>query len=89
MAFTVTKLDGSVFGNKRVAILQVTADAASGVITTGLSVVDSVSLCPVSMATAAIKLKRNLSAASAAALGSIMVSSAASGDLFEIVCYGK
>ena len=88
MAYTTTNIFKSVFGNKRVVALDVTADAASGVVVTGLSVVQSITLGPVSMATAAAKLKKNLNDSSATAQGSVFVSSAASGDNFILVCMG-
>lgn len=89
MAFTNTRLIRNIEGNKIVEYWDVTADAASGVITTGLSVVEAIGgVTPVSMATAAAKFIKNTSAASATANGSIMVSSAASGDHFIIMAVG-
>lgn len=89
MAFTNTRLIRNIEGNKVVEYWDVTTDAASGVITTGLSVVEAFGgVTLVSAATAGFKCKMNLSAASAAANGSIMVSSAASGDRFIIVAVG-
>lgn len=90
MAYSVTVVDKTVFGNKRVCIFDVTADAQSGVVETGLSRVDAFDVGPVSMATfSLVKFRPNISAASAAANGSIMVSGAASGDRFFITVYGK
>lgn len=89
MAFTNTRLVRNIEGNKIVEYWDVTADAASGVITTGLGVVEAIGgVTPVSMATAAAKFIRNTSAASATANGSIMVSSVASGDHFIVVAVG-
>lgn len=89
MAFTISRLVRNIEGNKVVEIWDVTTDAASGVIATGLSVVDAIGgIVPVSMATAAAKFIKNTSAASATANGSIMVSSAASGDHFTIMAIG-
>jgi len=88
MAYTVTKLYQYNEGNKVMTAFDVTTDAASGVIVTPLSVVEAVAICPVSMGTAGIKVKRNLNAASATANGSIMVSSAASGDVFTVIAVG-
>jgi hypothetical protein len=89
MAYTATKLFSSVYGNKRVEAYSVVADATSGSVVTGLSVIDAVSMAPVSMATSGVKMRRNLSAASAAANGSLMIDDAASGDVFEIVVHGR
>lgn len=89
MAYTATIQKKTVFGNQRVEQYLVTADAASGSVTTGLSVVESAGICPVSMATAGIKVKINTSAASAAANGQVLVSSAVSGDAFFLTVYGR
>lgn len=90
MAYTKSVLSTSVWGNKRVVVLQVTADAASGAVESGLGVIESIGgLAPVSMATAAIKLKQNLNSGTTALNGSVMVSSAVSGDVFNIVCIGR
>lgn len=89
MAYTATKLKGDVHGSQRVEQYLVTADAASGVVATGLQYVDCLSFAPKSCATAGFKVKANLSAASAAANGSVMVSSAASGDDFYLIVYGR
>ena len=80
MAYTVTK-EASVFGNKRVVICNVTADAASGIITPGLGVIDGYSMSPISMATAAPLIKISTT--------TVVVSAAASGDNFFLVIYGK
>lgn len=89
MAYTATSLYKTVWGNKRVVSFDVTSDAASGSVTTGLSVIESVTLGPVSMNTAGVKLKKNLSEASATANGTLFVSSTTSGDNFIVVCVGK
>lgn len=88
MAFTVTLVKHNVAGNERISIYDVTADAASGVIGTNIGVVDGIAISPISMATAGIKLKPNLSAASSAANGNIMASSCASGDRFFVTVFG-
>lgn len=89
MAYTASGLVSTVWGNKQVRFINVTADAASGSVTTGLSVVDVAFVQNVSAATAAFKVKVNLSAASAALGGSVMVSSATSGDNFVLVAIGR
>lgn len=89
MAFDVTTLFTTVYGNKRVVALDVTADAASGAVTTGLSVVDAVTMGPISCATAAFKIKINQNSAATALNGSLFVSSAADGDNFYIVAHGR
>lgn len=89
MAFTATKIFGSVHGNQRVEGYEVLADAASGVIATGLGYVDGIAVAPVSAATAGGKFKRNLDATSALANGSVFVSSVANGDVFYVTIYGR
>jgi hypothetical protein len=80
MAYTVTR-EASVFGNKAVSLCDVSADAASGTIPTGLSKINSVALCPQSMATAAIKVS--------VSGGTVTVSNAASGDVFFLTVIGR
>jgi hypothetical protein len=89
MAFTATKLKGSVHGDQRVEQYLVAADAASGSVATGLKYVDCVTFAPKSMATAGGKIKANLNDASATANGTVFVSSVASGDDFYLVVFGR
>ncbi len=89
MAFNVSILDKSVFGNLRSVAISAVADANSGVIVTGLSVIYGMAVTPHSAATNGQNFKRNLNAASAAAQGSIMASSCANGEVFHIVAWGK
>ena len=88
MAFTIGR-EVSVFGNKRVAILSCSVDSASGVIDTGLSVVDGFSLAPISMATAAIVIKRNIGSGATSLPGKININGAVTGDVFFLVVYGR
>lgn len=80
MAYTVTKVP-TVFGNKKVDLCSVVADAASGTIPTSLGAIDAISLGPQSMATSAIKMT--------VSGGTITVSNAASGDQFWLTVYGR
>jgi hypothetical protein len=80
MAYTVTQ-EKTVWGNMRVHICNVTTDAASGTIPTGLTQIAGYSLAPISMATAAPLMK--------ASGGTITVSAAASGDNFFLTVYGR
>ena len=90
MAFTVSNLANSVFGNKSVRFLRVTADAASDAIDTGFSVVEAVlGQCPQSMATAAIKVKLNQLTAATASNGKVAMTGAASGDIFHLTVIGR
>ncbi len=91
MAFTNTRLVRNIEGNKVVEYWNVTADANSGSVITGLSVVEAVfgyTAISITTAAPAIHFRPNISAASAAANGSIMVSSCTNGDNFIIVAVG-
>jgi len=80
MAFTVSR-ENSTFGNKLVALCDVTADAASGTVPTQLTAIQSVALAPKSMASAAIKIS--------VSGGTVTVSNAASGDAFFLTVIGR
>lgn len=90
MAFTVSK-EQTVFGNKKVTMLTVTTDAVSGVIDSGLSVIDCVTFAPKSMTTIAgtFQLKPNELTAATASNGKLHIVDAISGDDIFIVCYGR
>lgn len=88
MAFTIGR-EASVMGNKRVSLLSCSVDSASGNIDTGLSVVDHVQLCPISMATAAIIIKKNIGSGATSRPGMININGAASGDVFYLCVYGR
>lgn len=89
MAFTATLLKKSVHGDERVEHYLVTADANSGSVSTGVGVITLAHLSVKSAATGAQKVKANLSAASAAANGSLFLSSCTSGDDFYVTVYGR
>lgn len=80
MAYTVTR-EQTVQGNLRVAICDVTADAASGTIPTGFGSIAGYSIAPISMATASPLMK--------ASGGTITVSAATTGDHFFVIVYGR
>jgi hypothetical protein len=88
MAYTITALDNSVFGNKKVTVIHCLADAATAAIPTGLSKVDFVTVTPKSM-TAQVKLALNAGPSATFIAGSIGVSGATSGDEFWVTCYGN
>lgn len=88
MAYTVTRTN-SVFGDKRAVILNITADAATQTVQTGLSVIDGLMTGPKSLSTAAIKVYPNSSASGVQAMGSIGISGCVSGDEFCVVVVGK
>src|SRR5678816_2679121 len=80
MAFTATLKKHAISGNERVAIYQVAADAASGMVVTPLSYVDAVTWAPISMATFGGTIKINTNDSSAVANGTVFISSVANGD---------
>lgn len=88
MAFTATKLYQYNSGNKVVIAYDVTADANSGVVVTGLNVVEAIFTSVQSAATGSQNFKRNKNASGTAANGSIMVSSCTNGDLFHLIAIG-
>lgn len=88
MAFTATLLEDANHGNHRVRIFSVSADAASGMVVTGLNRVAAVSVNFVSCTTAGFRVKRNLNDSSAAANGNLFFSACASTDTFEVICFG-
>jgi len=80
MAYTVTQIKTG-FGDQKVHICNVTADAASGTIPTGLSVITGYAVGPISMATASPIMK--------ASGGTVTVSAAVNGDNFFLTIYGR
>jgi hypothetical protein len=89
MAYTATILKQSVHGDERVIHYSVLADAASGSVATGLSVIHQVQTSPQSLTTAIYKVKANRNGADTAALnGTVLISSIASGDVLLMTVYG-
>ena len=86
MAYTVTKTP-SVFGNMRVVVMDVTADAATQTIETGLKNVIGFSIGNKSGASG-WKIWANSNTTGAVSGGVIAVSSATSGDQAFIIVFG-
>jgi len=89
MAFTASFLVKTVKGNQREEQIRVTADAASGVVDTGLGVVESLQHSPQSMATVAYRVFMNKDAALATDNGSVAISGVASGDVMFLTVLGR
>ena len=89
MAYTSTEQKNEVFGASRVRFLKISADAVSGVVDSGMSVVYAAHISPISMATSGVKVKANASSASATQPGKVNVADAASGDDFYLTVYGR
>lgn len=88
MAFTTSALVNSVFGNERVKVLRVTADAATDAFETGLAVIDAVSVGNQSASAGTAKFKINALSAGTAANGYLAVTGATSGDVYFVTVYG-
>lgn len=88
MAYTVTKTR-TVFGNMNTVFLEITADAATQTIETGLGKIIAHTMSPHSLSTAAIKIYRNSSASGVQAMGSLGISGCVSGDVFTVICHGN
>ena len=89
MAYTTSNLVKTVFGDKRVFALRVTADAATGAVATGLSYIDTAMISPQSLSTGAIKLAINEDCSGVASVGSVGVTGCASGDEFLLTVFGR
>ena len=89
MAFTASFLVKTVKGNQREEQIRVTADAASGVVDTGLGVVESLQHSPQSMATVAYRVFMNKDASLATDNGSVAISGVASGDVMFLTVLGR
>jgi hypothetical protein len=87
MAFTVVSRQ-SVFGNERVVMMEVTADASTQTIETGLKNVHALSMAKKSMNSSNIHIARNSNASGVQSFGVVGISGCTSGDLFDIIVYG-
>lgn len=87
MAFTVTKTP-TVFGNKAVVILNVTADGAEASIDTGLKHIEGHVEGYKSMTAITYTIYRNAGSTATAIGGMLGVSGLTSGDEFCIVVFG-
>lgn len=89
MAYTVsTVTKGVVFGNQLVRVLNITADAATQAVVTGLNVINHVGFAPTSCATNPV-LKINVNASGTAADGTLGISGTTSGNTFVVTVYGR
>lgn len=88
MAYTITH-NKTVFGNKRVNVMKVVADAATQNVETGLGYIDGYTMGPQSIATANPSIIANLGAGATALNGTLGMSGLASGDEMFITVYGR
>jgi len=89
MAYTTSLIAQTVFGNERIQHWRWTADAATGVVTTGLDYIYNINTACQSCSTAALKFAINELCAGTASVGSVGVSGAASGDEVLVTVYGR
>ena len=87
MAYTIVRTP-AVLGNKRAYLLDITADAATQTIETGLSVVEGVSIAQQSCTTAGIKCYANSNASGIQSFGVVGLSGLASGDELFVTVFG-
>lgn len=86
MAYTVTKTP-SVFGNMRIVIMDITADAATQTVETGLSKVLGFSSGSKSGASG-WRIYNNSNASGVQSMGVLGISNATSGDQGFVIVYG-
>lgn len=88
MAWTISRVN-TVLGNKRVVIMDCTADAATQAVDTGLAVVEGFSVGYKSMNSANPKIKVNVDASGTASNGKVACTGFTSGDALFITVYGR
>ena len=88
MAYTVSHVVNTVWGNLRVNTMKITADAATQTVESKCGVIYGMSLGPSSMATSAISVFENVDASGTAANGSVGISAAAANDVFFLTVFG-
>lgn len=92
MAYTASLTGRSVFGDKSTAFFTVTADAASGTVTTGFGAIDGLTVTPGSVTTnnsiAAGRVRPNATAAGSSSAGVIGFSGFTNGDVLYITVFG-
>lgn len=98
MAFTVSSITNSVFGNMRVIFQQVTPDAAEGTVTTGLNNIIYAEVSPRKRATfiasgntsqSYMNYALNAGSTGTALAGVLGFSGCVASDIYLVVSYGK
>lgn len=94
MAYTVSHLVNTVVGNQIKKVIRVTPDDTTGVVTTGLHVIEDFSVSVQSAATMSgnsglPRFAMNELCAGTASLGSLGCTQCVSGDEYIIALYGK
>ena len=89
MAYTTTLTKKTVFGDSRVHMYDIIADAATAEIATGFDFIDHVQPAVNSAATYGAKWSKNVLTAATASNGTLSVTGCASGDTYYVTVYGK
>jgi hypothetical protein len=88
MAFTVSRYP-TVFGDKRAILMEITADAATQTIETGLQYVELAIVSPLSAATANFKCAHNSNASGVQSNGVVAITGVATGDKIHVLAIGR
>ena len=89
MAFTVTTMNKSVFGDMRVHNLIITADGTSDEMDSGLDYIYVAHMSAKSAASAPNKIQANVLTAATASNGYYSITGVASGDDFYVTLFGR
>ncbi len=89
MAYAASNLVKTVYGNQRIHHIRVTADATSGAVDTGLSVVEFFQVCGQSATTTGFRTFMNQNSGLTANNGSVAISGAVSGDTIMLTVFGR
>ena len=87
MAYTVTR-QKTAFGNKRIVLLKISADAATQTVETGLKRIDHINWCPNSMSTYGVKVAINSNASGVQSMGVLGCTGFTTGDVMFATVYG-
>lgn len=89
MAFTVTVNKKTVFGDMRVNMFTITADATTQTVDTGFDNIIHMDWSAKSMTTSTVKMHKNIGAKGTALVGCIGISGCTSGDEYYVTVYGN
>lgn len=89
MAFTVTVNKKTVFGDMRVNMFSITADATTQTVDTGFDNIVHMDWSAKSMTTSTVKMHKNIGAEGTALVGCIGISGCTSGDEYYVTVYGN
>jgi hypothetical protein len=89
MAYTVSFIAKTVFGDKRAHLMKITADNATQTVETGLGVIDAFALGACSMNSGTPRIYVNSNASGVQSNGVLGISGVANGDVFFVTVYGR